>query len=145
MVQPLVWGQWDICVLLMHRESSCTEQLLCELDWMSISELPYLNLVSGFTELAFNGAETHEGHQESLAAAAATQAEFVQGCHTQFLPLAVSGAGTCGAVMLLQSAVGHQHCTLSLSRLLTFQRPRLWGYKCKTTSDSNLTLSGPKV
>lgn len=25
-------GQWDICVLPMHRENSCNEQLLCKLD-----------------------------------------------------------------------------------------------------------------
>lgn len=30
---------------------------------MSISELPQFNLVHGFVELAFNRAESHEGHQ----------------------------------------------------------------------------------
>lgn len=40
-----------------------------------------------------------------LEKAAATWAEFLKCCHTQFLPLTVSGPVTSGAVLLLQSAV----------------------------------------
>lgn len=144
-------GTWDICVLLMHRETSCNEQLLWKSAGWIISELPQLNLVYGFVELAFNHVENHEGHPESPAASRKSC------CHSGRVFKVLSHrvpASYCqwswdfwscdvAAVSALETGTSIAPFTFQAVHWV----PRLWGCGCKTTPDwmCNATLSGSKL